>query len=439
MSGKALRFNVSCIVLAVLLITASAHAFSQQDLVNRSQEIHNILTQSSTAYLAVGVAILLSALMYMGASLFSNPKLLAMSKDTFYQAIVSLVIIASLPILYVVISQIVIEVFFNGMQINGSIFDISKMFLVWNYIFFSIHLVLLTIINLTINSLINQTYSIPVGGPLVTINLTYAAKPLMYIVSTMVSVMTTSFMINGFQLLFLNLVEYSILPIFLPLGVILRAFPSSMNAGNILIALSIGSYIITPAIYAFDIYLLTNIADNYPSGTGLLPSFYSTNTIKMVLGARNCPFLNKLYEGYLDRDYSIFNGTLETSELEQQCNLDMGLFGKVGNIVMDLPPWAKIAVGAKMVSMLSGLSMKISRNARFQRVMQWISSISSIVLGISIFIYLVDIIEETAISFIILSAIIPFLNFTIIILFIRDISLNVFGTPVSLGHLVRLI
>ena len=139
-------FNRLALTVMLLALTLPlAYSLNDADISRGAQEISGIIGQSSAAYVAVLIALLISALMYMGSSIFSDPKLLASSKDTFYQGIMSLIIIASLPIVYVLVSQILIEFFRHGLdtEVTLGMFDLSRMLLVWNTIYFGTHLLML--------------------------------------------------------------------------------------------------------------------------------------------------------------------------------------------------------------------------------------------------------------------------------------------------------
>ena len=53
--------------------------------------------------------------------------------------------------------------------------------------------------------------------------------------------------------------------------------------------------------------------------------------------------------------------------------------------------------------------------------------------------YFYEILLGITVSFVILSAILPFIKFTIIIIFIREFTYNILGTQISLGQITRLL
>ncbi|MCX8200184.1 MAG: hypothetical protein N3G76_01820 [Candidatus Micrarchaeota archaeon] len=465
--------------LAVLVVIAFAnlvYPVSSEDLQRRAGEMADILQKSTLAYVAVAIAILLAALMYMGSSIFNDARLLAYSKETLYQAIVSLVLIASLPAIYVIISQICIELFLDGMPVNGSMFDVASAYLAWNNVYFFTHLLIITVLNVGIASLINQQYSIPIMGVFATVNLVSFAKPLMFAVGTGVTLLSTSLFINSFQIMLLDLIKNSLLPIFLPLGVVLRAFPPTLNAGNVLLAIAIGAYIIAPAIYAFNIYLVTEIVDppagktSYAEHLGLMSLFYRSNVMRTILTESSCPYVKMGASMFRpSSDYAVFVTPHESFDDNlKDCGIDVGekgLLDMTADIASRMPTWAKVILGvdlgARSISavvtgansvkslmkqttwdkLCSGkIAAKICKSLGIIGfVSATISSISTAALAVSLFYYSFDLVVGTAISFVILSAIIPFLNFTILVIFIRDFSQYILGTPISLGHLVRLI
>ncbi|MEM3364366.1 MAG: hypothetical protein QXS93_02540 [Candidatus Micrarchaeia archaeon] len=464
------------VTILFLFFVDSAYSLAPSDLDNRAKDMEDILQKSSLAYITVTIAILIAALMYMGSSIFNDAKLLAYSKETFYQSIITLVLIASFPVIYVFISQLCIELFLGGMPVNGGMFDVASAYLAWNNVYFFTHLLIITILNVGIASLINQQYSVPIMGVFATVNLVSFAKPLMFAVSTGVTILSTSLFINSFQIMLLDLIKNSLLPIFLPLGALLRAFPPTLNAGNVLLAITIGAYIIAPIIYAFDIYLITQIVDptqgqkSYSDQLGLMRFFYTKTVFETILTKNTCPYVKKFVGIFTpSSDYAVFVTPYDKIDKNLQ---DCGVYTGVGGIFREtadmlgrLPTWGKIVLGVDLTA--RGVSAAVTATSSLKSVLKqttWdklcsgkvmgkvckslgligfvsstISSASTAVLAISLFYYSFDLVVGTAVSFVILSAIIPFLNFTIMVIFIRDFSQYVLGTPISLGHLVRLI
>jgi len=469
------RSVVQAFLLVVLLITNS---YATETMQERADSMRDIIKQSGTAYIAVVISFLLAALLYMASSFFSDARLLAFSKEAFYQSIVSLILIASFPVIYLVVSQLVLAAFMGNLPLSTQtdVYDISEMFLIWNYIYYIVHILIITILYSGIAGIINQQYSIPIAGSLVTVNLMAFAKPLLFAMNMGISLLTTSLFINGFQLLFLNLVHYALLPVFLPLGILLRVFPGTMNAGNVLLALAIGAYIITPLVYVFDIYLITEILSDkhlqpksstntidYKNSLGLMPFFYNNNTLLNAVVSKKCPLLNTVADKItgtssymiLMKDYTEYNMSLDG------CGV---VLDAIPTSISTLPTWAKVAFGTAGAATVTAALAKIATTAKslspdkWNRICQkrflstfckygsWtvfglgaFSALSTGVVAITLFALSFDLIAGTAASFIILSVILPFLNFTIIIIFIRDFSQFVLGTPISLGHVARLI
>lgn len=467
------------LLLFILLLLQGAHALTSQDLQQRQADLVAILQQSTLAYVAVAIAILLAALMYMGSSIFNDARLAATSKDTLYQAVFSLFLIASLPVIFLVVSQLCIELFLGGMQVQGSLFDVAETFLTWNFVYFFTHLMIVTMLNVGISSLINQQYTIPIAGVLAPVNLIAFARPLMFAVSMGVTLLSTSLFINSFQIMLVNIVKTTILPVFLPLGVVLRAFPPTMNAGNVLLAIAIGAYIITPAIYAFNIYLITQIVDppperaQYVDQLGLMRFFYTKSVMNNILSQSSCPFVQKMVATISpspSNKYAVFTTPYsQVNDSLANCGVQVGSQGfldAAANTVARLPTWAQVVLGIDIGSRGISAVVSAAQGAKsiFGNTKAWsnfcskgtigkicknlsgisfalsaISSVSTALLAVTLFIYSFDLIVGTAVSFVILSAIIPFLNFTLLVIFIRDFSQYILGTPISLGHLVRLI
>ncbi len=469
-----------CASLFLFLLIASANAaINQQSINDNAAAMQNILGQSGAAYIAILISLLIAAVLYMGSSVFSDSRMLAISKDTFYQALMSLLLIASFPVIYVVVTQLCVELFLGGMPVSGDVYDIGKMFLLWNQIYYGVHLLIITILYGGISGIINQQYTIPVASALVNINLTAFAKPMLFAMNMGITLITTSLFVNTFQLMFLDIVHTNLLPIFLPLGVLLRAFPGTLNAGNVLLAIAIGSYIIVPAVYMFDIYLVRELvsdknlnpppntnAPDFKNGLGLMPFFYNQQTLSTIVSAgANCPlakkFLNMGTNGYagpyevLAMSYNDYNNSLA----------GCGVFlDAIPTQLSKLPTWAVVALGTATAASAAssiitaattlrdvsptiwarlcakkGLGTACKFASQFAFGLSAFSALSMGALAIFLFVMAFDLISGTAVSFIILAVIIPFINFTIVVIFIRDFSQYVLGTPISLGHLVRLI
>ena len=457
----------------ILLFTLLLFSFSY------ASSIQDIITQSYASYAIIIIVFLLSALTYMGGSLFSSPNLTARGKDMLYQGIFSLIIMASLPVLYIIFNTIFTSLFLGDYTIpsNVDMFDISENLLLWNYIYYFIHLVFLTATNIFVLTFFGRTYSIPFGDRLVPFNLEVLESPLLFLVNSGVSIITFSMMINGFQLLLLKFVEFVLIPFLLPVGLILRAFPSSMHAGNVLVGIAIASFIIVPIIYAIDLQVLPTILEpnqNIPSENQrvydnfvLMGPFYQKEVLQnVVINSQNCELVTKSKQyfdvGLIDNDAL----TVLDKTSKEQCNFDFSQgFSAMGKRI---PTYVKvigsISIGASGVSKgIGALSTTLNYadklfdfgtnnpsgyTAKFTKWMNGVGKgkmfnmITTVNEGFAVFFlvwFFYEFVLGMATSFIILSVILPFIKFTIIVLFMREFTLNLLGTQVSLGHITRLL
>lgn len=71
-----------------------------------------------------------------------------------------------------------------------------------------------------------------------------------------------SMLIVRFQAFFINFINYSLYPVLLMLGMILRTFPFSRRIGGLLMAIGICLYFVFPMFYVFGGYVFENIREN---------------------------------------------------------------------------------------------------------------------------------------------------------------------------------
>ncbi|MCX8205781.1 MAG: hypothetical protein N3H30_00970 [Candidatus Micrarchaeota archaeon] len=420
--------------------------------------IESIISQSGGAYVAVGLSLLIAALLYMGSSLFQDPKMSAQAKDTFYTSIGSLILIASLPAIYFFTSTIVTQILLGEFNLpsNADMYDVSAMFLAWNQVFLTINLLVVTAVNFYIVQFLSGSYSVPAGsGKLVPISFGTFARPLMFVLGIITNMLSVGIMLNAFQIMFLNFIHQSILPVFLPLGVILRAFTPTMHAGNVLIGIAIGAYIITPAVFALDLWILSGIVEDRSEsgawGIGALGLFYNKDILATVVSSRDCPGINYIVDKFIQRDYSIVDvATIEEKTKEGTCGAGIGPLAVLNSTLKSIPPWGKVALGsaglaagttlaAKVLEKLGASPGGISKLSKFAGVMRKVSVVSIAVAALTLSFLAYDIMDAVGTSLVILIGILPFINLTIIVLFMREFSQVVLGTPLNLSHLVRLI
>lgn len=437
-----------------------------------SANLAEVIEGTTASYIVILLVFTLAGLTYMAGSLFSSPKFSARAKDMLYQGIFSLIIMATFPVIYVVFDTIFKSLFLGGYSIppDVTMFELSENLLYWNYIFYFIHLVLFSFLNMYVLTFFGRSYNVPIADRFVPFDLTILQTPLLFLINSGVSLITLSLMINGFQILFLNFVRYVLIQFLLPIGLILRAFPSSMHAGNVLVGVSIGAFIIVPMVYAIDLQMLpTMLSDESVindedfrayNSFALMNSFYSKEVLEnVVVNSQNCYLVEKTKDfmdiGLVDIDY--YSKTKETAE-SPECDVQYGeaFSGFFGN----LPGYMQV-IGVSFVGTASmkrsllaiegsinfakGLFNKEATPQRWATRMfdrGW-GKIFGVGVEVGAVLFLTYLFYELTFSFItsfiILSVIMPFIKFTIIILFIREFTLNFLGTQVSLEHVARLI
>jgi len=397
-------------------------------------DVQDIISQSTGAFIIIFIVFMLSALFYMGGSLFSLPNWTARGKDMLYQGIFSLIIMASFPAIYLIFSSLFTSLFLGDIVIPAdvSMYDVSENLLLWNYVYYFIHLVVVTFVNMQ--------------------------SPLMFIINVIVGILSTSIMINGFQLLFLNFVRTSLLPFLLPIGLLLRAFPTSMHAGNVLVGVCLAAFIIVPIVYAIDLQILPAIIEspqNIQEKEGfqaynsfaLMSNFYNREVLtNVVVESANCKLIKQSKELM-----GVGLGTDGLKELQKAGNdpsCGISFWNTFDSFFSEMDGWVRtsgnVLIGA--ASLGKGINVIIgSVNALAGTEIQmniYLRVINRVVLAFAslyIIIFFYEILLGVAVSFIILSVILPFIKFTIIILFIREFTYTILGTQVSLGQITRLL
>jgi hypothetical protein len=403
---------------------------------------------------------MLSALFYMGGSLFSLPNWTARGKDMLYQGIFSLIIMASFPAIYLIFSSLFTSLFLGDIVIPAdvSMYDVSENLLLWNYVYYFIHLVVVTFVNMFVLTFFGKSYSVPMANRIVPFDLTVLQSPLMFIINVIVGILSTSIMINGFQLLFLNFVRTSLLPFLLPIGLLLRAFPTSMHAGNVLVGVCLAAFIIVPIVYAIDLQILPAIIEspqNIQEKEGfqaynsfaLMSNFYNREVLtNVVVESANCKLIKQSKELM-----GVGLGTDGLKELQKAGNdpsCGISFWNTFDSFFSEMDGWVRtsgnVLIGA--ASLGKGINVIIgSVNALAGTEIQmniYLRVINRVVLAFAslyIIIFFYEILLGVAVSFIILSVILPFIKFTIIILFIREFTYTILGTQVSLGQITRLL
>lgn len=112
-------------------------------------------------------------------------------------------------------------------------------------------------------------------------------SPINTMVSQIMQYLTIPLGMMQLHILLMNLIKTHGAKVFLPLGILLRAFKFSRNAGNLIIALFIAFYFILPAAYLFNKSLMKEAIGNYkdticgdgaPSMFGEVLHIYATSS-----------------------------------------------------------------------------------------------------------------------------------------------------------------
>jgi len=273
----------------------------------------------------------------------------------------------------------------------------------------------------------------------------------------MVGILSVSIMINGFQLLFLNFVKYTIIPFLLPIGLLLRAFPTSMHAGNVLVGISIASFIIVPLVYAIDLQILPKIVEipndlktnqNFKSynSFALMGYFYNEDILKeVVVESTRCDIIKESKQ-FFGQGFASADSISSLQSTGEDCNID---FFETTELFLEPISTLSTYVGSgfigaamitKGVNTIKGIINAFK--AKDLTTPTWFNILDKVATAGALFyiiLFFYEILLGVTVSFIVLSAILPFFKFTIIIIFIREFTYNILGTQISLGQITRLL
>jgi len=203
-------------------------------------EIYGFIAPAAIIILILGTGL---AIFYMAGSFANSPQLMAMAKQEGYELIHTTLIIA-LFFFFWTFAQSVLGI--NGMGPDDIYSDAME------YSMLMVQKISADIFWLSIfNTLLYMLYSAPlkIGGALhmaIHFNLGAVLKPFVDGVGTMASLLSFAlgeWMVN---IILLCYIKKYMLTLFLPIGILLKAFPQTRGGGNAIIALAIAFSLIYP-------------------------------------------------------------------------------------------------------------------------------------------------------------------------------------------------
>ena len=432
------------LVLFILLLNASSIT-TKKTSARLENVIKNIFPVSS--FVLVGAFI--GVIIYMIGQFVNSPRWIAIGKDTLFQAFYTLFLLVFFVFIYETFSTVLINLFSSYIGydlVSDDPFEIAKRFLVWIYLELSTLLMLIFQGSFMVETILKNIIVVESNTIPITVRFSDLAAFLNLVINMAMGILMTSFFINSFQILLLSFVEDSLLRIILPIGVILRFLPFSRKAGSILIAIALGTYIISPLVYLMDIGILQEVSDRADqfSELQLINAFYNRGTLENVIGKTPCGYAKELYNDMLAHRYDILGKvTDDISNNNQQIGkcLSYGdLKTAIENTIINLPTSIKVIGGAGLTALAADkLAGYFTRSPKILKFMAIIKLLGVTTVYVILGSMLLIISSQLLATFIIVSIIIPFINLTIIILFMREFSLRILDAPLNLGHLERLI
>ncbi len=200
----------------------------------------DFIVPTMLALLAIGMGI---AIFYMAGTFLGSPQLIAMSKQEIFELIHTALIVVLFALLLTFSKQLL----FSGGE--NSIYDVAL-----DYSLLMIHKITKDTMWLSlINTLIYMLYSAPLrlGGSLhqaVHFNLGGVLKPFVDAVGTMASLLSFAAGEWVANISILCFIKRFVPNLFLPIGVLLKAFPQTRGGGNAIIAVCIAFFLIYPVM-----------------------------------------------------------------------------------------------------------------------------------------------------------------------------------------------
>ncbi len=398
------------------------------------------------------IGILIGGIVFSVSKIIGSPRWEAQGKDIVVQSLYTLLLVLFFMFIYQVFSEVIINLFSALLNIQLSSddpYEIARRFLIWNYVSQTVLLDILTYFNIFLENILKSTISVPIeeGVPL-QINFDLLSSLLGYIANISTGFMFTSFFINTFQILFISFVEDALLRFLLPLGVILRFLPFSRKAGSVLIAMGLGLYTIAPLVYLMDMGILSSLTNLDVGGEvlGYVNLFYNDNVLSVVVGKQPCGFFEDMYNRFLSHDYSVLGDTMKSiSDSNNGLKNCLGISDMwdvlTGMVTHSTLPFWVFGGGVISISAVDFIA-SLANSKGYGNLLVGLTVLRDFISGTLMLLFLIYsiILSEIIVGyFIIVSVILPFLNLTVVILFMREFSLRVLDTPLSLGHLERLI
>jgi len=188
-------------------------------------------------------SVLMIALAYMAGSALSSPKIIAWAKEGLFQTAASALIIAGFVVFGLTIDTTLsavtgrpnVTLIDNGMDYA----KVIESTILSNFL-------TLNVMNIAIGVFGNMQINLRAGGFGLSFSLAPMFRPILDALGLLVNFMMAALWEWFAQLFLLCFIKQQMLTVFMPLGIILRAFPITRSAGGAIIAIAVGLYFVYP-------------------------------------------------------------------------------------------------------------------------------------------------------------------------------------------------
>jgi len=207
--------------------------------------------------LALLISFFIAILMFMLAFGFNMPPLLAWAKNEMYQVLATAVFVGAMFVIISVVDQLFIPLFYlpsyvgaggQGMGANDA-YQTAYLYLhIGRYIIGVLYMTF-SGMNIALGMISSSSVSLAPLRVGITIQPGVAMRPLLDALAIALNGQGAALALNQGQIIFLDFIQRTLMPIFLPIGILLRTFPFTRSAGGALIAIAIGFYLVWPLTY----------------------------------------------------------------------------------------------------------------------------------------------------------------------------------------------
>lgn len=233
------------------------------------------------------IALLLSsfvvAVMFMLAFGFGMPSLLVWAKNELYQLVATAIFVGAMFVIISFIDQVFVPLFYlpwylervsAGLTVSANdAFQVAEQFLAIAQRIVIVFYIIFNGMNIAFGVLASSTVSIAPMRVGITIQPGVALRPILDALAIVLNGQGLALASIIGQQVFLKFVRDTMMPIFLPVGILLRTFPFTRSAGGALIAIAVGFYVVWPLTYIMSFeFLKAHMARAYCFGAPLPPS-----------------------------------------------------------------------------------------------------------------------------------------------------------------------